>query len=229
MSLAGPSSLFAKGCQAKRVFLVFIFLLGATSLFAEPPEEFIFFGDLLGALKFCRAAIDYRISVKRPAKEMILDTDEANVLFEKARHLLEIYAKDENAAVSQCVAPIINGIDILIYSNDVLNGKLESVASLLPHGFDDTVSETARFRSQSKRGWNEFFLSLESPYIRTAVSKISKEKRQLLLERTDALLAPLDETPTEDGEIEILKEEKRQLHKRFREVVAPIKELLSDS
>lgn len=212
----------------KRIFFVFIFLLGATGLFAEPSEEFIFFGDLLDALKFCRAAIDYRIAAKRPAKEMVADTDEANAHLRKARHLLERYTKDENEAVSQFTGAIINGIDILIYSNDALNGKLQSVASLLPYGFDDTVSETARFRSQSKRGWDEFFLSLESQYTRTAISKISKEERQLLLERIDAMFAQPGETPTEDGEIEILKEGKGELHRRFREVIATIKELLSD-
>ncbi|MFH0827193.1 MAG: hypothetical protein V1923_04855, partial [Candidatus Omnitrophota bacterium] len=127
------------------------------------------------------------------------DTDKANVIFEKARTLLERYAKDSDEAISQRARAIINAMDILTYSNDVLNGRLHSVAGLIPNGFDDPVSETTRFRSQSKKGWDALFLSLESQEMKQVISKISKEGKQKLIEKMDTLFSQAPEVPTEEG------------------------------
>ncbi|MFH0827124.1 MAG: hypothetical protein V1923_04485, partial [Candidatus Omnitrophota bacterium] len=72
------------------------------------------------------------------------------------------------------------------------------------------------------------FLSLESQEMKQVISKISKEGKQKLIEKMDTLFSQAPEVPTEEGEIEILKEEKRELHRRFGEVAVLFKKLLGD-
>jgi len=224
---AGPNSPFARA-RMKKFLFVLMFLLGAVSLFAGSSKEFTFMWQVLDALRFSRSAIDYRVIAKKPTREMIADTDAANVNFEKAKQVLDIYTRDEDKAIYNFTSAIINGIDMLIYSNDGFNGKLQSVAGLIPEGFVDTVSETARFRAQNKRGWDELFSSLENQDMKTVISKISKEERQKLIERLDAIFADSGEALTEEEGFEILKEEKRDLQRRFTQAIVNIRERLGD-
>jgi hypothetical protein len=224
----------------KKIPFVLLFMLCVSSVSAAPSGEFTFMWDLLDALRFCQSVIDCRIITKTPPQKMIADTEEANVNLEKARHFLELYAKDKDDPINKCAVALINGIDILMYSNDVLNGKLQSVAGLHPYGFRNTASETARFRAQSKRGWEEFFSSLstgvplvilKSPQDQNArrkAYKISKEERLQLKERINTLFPESDETYIEVGEEEVLRKEMMDLHRGFTAAVAAITELLTD-
>lgn len=219
----------------KKIILFFIFVIFCATLYADSSKEFTFIWDALGALRFCQAAIDYRITSKIPPRQMILDTEQANVNFERAKQMLDKYAQDKDPLIKDCAAGIINGIDILVYSNDVLAAKLESVAGLHPGGFDNAESETARFRGQSKRGWKEFFSSLSrlSPLVvesaqngRETLFKISKEERQKLAERIKELFKEGAAAPEEEIGQNTLEIEKLDLHTRFAASVAAIKDLL---
>jgi hypothetical protein len=210
------------------LFLAF-FLLSASAAQAAESKEFIFLRDLLDSLRHCRVAMDYRILGKTPAQKMIEDVGEAKLNLERARQVLEKYMEEEASAINNCAYSVVNAIDTLVYSLDAFSGKLNSVAGLHPFGFEDTVTETARFRMQNRKGWDALCSALSkglAPIIGRP-SKISLEERQKLVERLDALrneVVPPDLADAPGDEA--LKEEKRQMVMEFSDALAFIKELL---
>ncbi len=219
--------------------LLAVFALVTPVLAGEGSKEFAFLWDVLDALKYCRAAVDFRVTVKIPPKEMIADTEEANLNLERAKHPLDKYSKETDPAITKCAVDLINAIDILVYSNDVLIAKLESVGGLHPYGFENVQAETSRFRSQSKKGWEEFFTSLTAdlpPLIKgplkdlnsgKAPYKISEEERQRLATRIEELFKAdvAQEALPEEGEGEGVKQDIRT---RFLEATDTVKQLLGE-
>jgi hypothetical protein len=225
---------------SKRVLFSVVSIILFTCVYAEDSKEFTFIWDLLDALKLCRDSIEYRVTTRILPNKMISDTEAANVNFEKAKHILEKYTVDKDKNILKVVTKIVNGIDILVYSNDVLLAKIENIAGLHPYGFENTEFETARFRAQSKKGWNEFFSSLsglaeviidtsqDKSSAGRSLFKISKEEGQKLVDKINELFGKSLETYDKYQELRKQEDAVLDLPARFVIAVGTIKDLLTD-
>jgi hypothetical protein len=211
----------------KKLWFLAAFLLWASAGQAAESKEFVFLGDLVDSLRYCRVSLDYRITGKTPLQKMISDVEEADLNLERARRLLEKYLKEESVpAIGRCAASVVNAIDMIGYSLDGFRGKLSSVGGLHPAGFEDSVPETARFRAQNKKGWEELCASLRET-LAPVVDKISEDERQQLSARInewfkEGVPEGLWDVPGD----QVLKEEKREIAEEFSDALAFFKEQL---
>jgi hypothetical protein len=213
----------------KRIGFLAFFLLWFSAAQGGESKEFVFLWDLLDCLRHCRVALDFRITGKTPAQKMVADVEEAKLNLERGRQVLEEYMKEETSAINNCAYSVVNAIDTLVYSLDAFSGKLNSVAGLHPFGFEDTVTETARFRMQNRKGWDTLCSALSKGLAPIVGSppRINQEERKRLAGKIDELFR--ESVPPgladEPGD-EALKEEKRSMATEFSDTLVSFKELL---
>jgi len=173
----------------KRISLVLAFLIFCLScVYADNSGEFTFVWDTLESLHFCQLALDCRIKEKIPPQKMISDTTAALGNLNKAKKIIQKYTDNRDTDINTIVKNMINGIDILINSNEGLLAKIKNIASIFPDGFENVESETAKFRAKSNKGWEEISSSLSklSAVIIESV-RISKEEKEKLVGRLNEL------------------------------------------